>query len=900
MANDAERNKKIQQDIAKAIKDQTQSLKDFTTAQKNIVELKQQILEKEKAATKLLEEQNKLLAQHEDFERDATEEEKRQLAYLTEQLETQKDQLKVLKGNVRELARTKNLLRAGLNELKGWGQTMGSQLLPSFNQILDKTFGFDEAVRKTAISAGITGQRFKLMSDQLDGARFYAEGLNISQEELTAAAGSYSEALGRQVILSSQSLEIMAETARATGLSVEALGQLTGEMEAFGLGGIQAANTIMSIRDASEQMGINSGKVIKKFESNLSLLNKLDFKGGVKGLAKMAAHSEKFKLSMEAVAGVSDKVFRPEGAIEAAAKLQVLGGSLSQLGDPFQLMYKARHAPEELAKSISSAAAQSAVFNEATGEFEVGALELDRMREAADALGMDYTELVKTAKQTAKINMFEDSLKGVQDNELKEYISGIADMTKDGAQISFYDKNMKQVTKKLENLNKSDLDLIKKQKEDIKERKELAEQAQSVREQWQGVINQFLVKASQTLLPMFQEGGWIRDLVTSIKDFINNPPAWIKSFDKLGGLIENKGGLAGGLLVFSSLVGKPLLWFMRGRMLGKGFQSQTEKGGFFKKLGQKMNPKNWFKKKGAQTLTQQVSGGLQSTVGSGQNAAQTLASGKASKAAGMGSMMKSLGSAANILAIGAALMMLAKAVDIFADAMIKLKEVDPKLIAGVGVGLLVFVGAMALIGSVGKIAEPVMLAVGAALLMIGGAVWLAAEGISTMANSFTTLMTSIGGDGSSLMKAGLGFGMMAMGIYALSGALLALSATSLLALPGLMLLGAATSMLVGTAQALEGVGGGDGITKSIDAINSVDQEKINSLKELASMMSFWGMFGGNVVTVEFGDLSVKGNIDIEGEGGGKSSTDWVEDPIFVRKLKGIVMEALQADKKGYR
>ena len=139
---------------------------------------------------------------------------------------------------------------------------------------------------------------------------------------------------------------------------------------------------------------------------------------------------------MQDVASVADKVFRPEGAIEAAAQLQVLGGSLAAMGDPFQLMYKARNSPEELAKSLSKAVTASATFNSTTKEYEVNAYELDRLREAAQGLGLDYTKLAEAAKQGAKLRTFGELLggKGLNPEEI-EAISSITQMNKGKAQI---------------------------------------------------------------------------------------------------------------------------------------------------------------------------------------------------------------------------------------------------------------------------------------------------------------------------------------------------------------------------------------------------------------------------------------------------------------------------------
>jgi hypothetical protein len=162
----------------------------------------------------------------------------------------------------------------------------------------------------------------------------------------------------------------MGNLAKRTGMAETEIAGLVGQMEAFGMGTQGSAEMIKGIADMSDKMGVNTAKVVKKVQQNLGLLNKLSFKGGVKGMAQMAAYSEKYKLSMEAVAGFAEKVFRPEGAIDAAANLQVLGGSLAQMGDPFQLMYQARNAPEEFAKNITKAAAASAEFDKKTGEFK--------------------------------------------------------------------------------------------------------------------------------------------------------------------------------------------------------------------------------------------------------------------------------------------------------------------------------------------------------------------------------------------------------------------------------------------------------------------------------------------------------------------------------------------------
>jgi hypothetical protein len=45
-------------------------------------------------------------------------------------------------------------------------------------------------------------------------------------------------------------------------------------------------------------------------------------------------------------------------------------------------------------------------------------------------------------------------------------------------------------------------------------------------------------------------------------------------------------------------------------------------------------------------------------------------------------------------------------------------------------------------------------------------------------------------------------------------------------------------------------------------------------------------------------MNVKGDIEISGEGGGKTSTDWVNDPIFISNLKDLIFQSQKVDSTG--
>jgi methyl-accepting chemotaxis protein len=275
---DAKEFYETQMNIAETIKRQTDNWTNFNEATK----------EGAKNAKKIKETQaeiNRLIAEGSD-------ESKQKAAQLQKELD-------YLKEYNKELLKTKTLIQAGGKALKKWGtDTLISKSKELFG-IYDK---IDAAVRSASINMGMSVTR-------METARTIAHDTERSMAALGMEAGfagqmmsSFAEETGRQVMMSQQSLETLTKISKRTGITTQEMASLAGQMEAFGFGAEGSAQTIESIEDMSNKMGVNTQKVIKKVQTNLKLVNKLSFKGGVKGMAQMAAYSEKYKLSMEAVA----------------------------------------------------------------------------------------------------------------------------------------------------------------------------------------------------------------------------------------------------------------------------------------------------------------------------------------------------------------------------------------------------------------------------------------------------------------------------------------------------------------------------------------------------------------------------------------------------------------------
>jgi len=205
----------------------------------------------------------------------------------------------------------------------------------------------------------------------------------------------------------------------------------------MGVGVDAALEKGMEMRDVAQGMGLNVGKFMKTVAENMSMVNAYNFKDGVQGFTRMAAQAQRLGLSMQSVKGLMDKVIDPEGAIDLAANLQVIGGAVGDLADPFKLMYMATSDLEGLQNAIVKAGESAITFNEETGEMGISPTEMRRMRAMAEQLGMGYEEYVgsvKMAKQEtlAMSQMNLGAFAGSEDAEqLKQFAASMSQF-KDG------------------------------------------------------------------------------------------------------------------------------------------------------------------------------------------------------------------------------------------------------------------------------------------------------------------------------------------------------------------------------------------------------------------------------------------------------------------------------------
>ena len=285
---------------------------------------------------------------------------------------------------------------------------------------------------ETIIKMGVHGALQKTISLNMQEATIEAAKYGVTQEELISTISSLSSGIGRNLTISDDTMSRLAVFSKVTELGSHSTARMMEGFDRMGLGIDAAIDKGNEMRSVAVGMGVNVGKFMETVAGNMNVINSYNFEGGVKGFAKMVAQAQKLGISMSSTVSLADKVMDPEGAINLAAQLQVIGGAVGDLADPFKMMYMATNDLEGLQDAMVSAGEQSLVFNQQTGEFGIPPTEIRRMKAMAEQLPISYDELVTASKRLAKekaaISQMDLGLFGTSDEEeqLQSFIAGMA------------------------------------------------------------------------------------------------------------------------------------------------------------------------------------------------------------------------------------------------------------------------------------------------------------------------------------------------------------------------------------------------------------------------------------------------------------------------------------------
>jgi hypothetical protein len=328
------------------------------------------------------------------------------------------------------------------NNLKSVSKRLADGFIENFDvdQITRKILNVDDEARRVVKTFGQGKEFIEGIKRSLTDANEEVVRLGGNFREIVDIQVGVSAALGRNLIMVEGSYDKLFAATKITDESARTI------IESFKNAGISAYNSsqqIENIVNISRRIGVNAELVTTKVLNNLGELNKYNFKGGVEGLAKMAAQATNLRIDMRESFSFAERVYNPEGAIETAAALQRLGVAQSDLLDPLRLMELSQNDPAELQNQLVEMSKQFVKLNE-QGRFEIMPGEQRRLREISKELDIGYDQLTKMAIGASELD---DKMRKISfptdiDEDTQKLIANMAEMKGDEYKIKFEGEDM--------------------------------------------------------------------------------------------------------------------------------------------------------------------------------------------------------------------------------------------------------------------------------------------------------------------------------------------------------------------------------------------------------------------------------------------------------------------------
>lgn len=295
-----------------------------------------------------------------------------------------------------------------------------------------------------------------------------------TKDEVFEALSSFADETGRSALhLTNENIESGINLKRF-GVGLESLkifdtfGKSTSDINAY----------FSKLYSETSKKGLSFKNVSQAVKDNLKLAQSYTFSDGINGLMKMAETSTQLKFNMNEVSKAAEKVSTLEGAIQASANLSVLGGEFANFANPMQLMYEGLQNMEGLQDRIVNMFGNVAFFNKEKKQIDINPADKLRMKAAANALGVDYGEMLNLAMNNQRQKMIENQLKGRNiDKDTLEYFKNIGQIDEQGQAYVADMFNKPLYLNNIGELTNEQINYFKKQSEDLsnKDNKQLGD-----------------------------------------------------------------------------------------------------------------------------------------------------------------------------------------------------------------------------------------------------------------------------------------------------------------------------------------------------------------------------------------------------------------------------------------
>lgn len=279
-------------------------------------------------------------------------------------------------------------------------------------EAIDKWREIDRHVYTTGRQMGMTTSQMRgLQKNILENYGEMANRLGMTFEEIFKFQESYTQSVGKSIILTNKQVESFAGLSKIMGET--AVNDMAKNMDDFGASSQTAIDYLTLGMARAANQGLNIKTTSENFAKNIKMASRFTFSKGVDGISKMTLLSQRLKFNMESIGGAIDKFSTIEGAITSSANLQVLGGAYAaNYSNPLQAMGEALLDAEGFTNRIVDTVSKTAFFDKDTGMVKMSPIDMAKMREASKIYGIDYNELWNMASQQAKMR------------DIDKYVSG--------------------------------------------------------------------------------------------------------------------------------------------------------------------------------------------------------------------------------------------------------------------------------------------------------------------------------------------------------------------------------------------------------------------------------------------------------------------------------------------
>lgn len=440
--------------------------------------------------------QKRLIDQLEDY--NATELEKLEAKYieqlemledneelktkLTEKYEKERNEIirKEHEKVVANFSQGWNTFKSGFQGLLDLAKKAEKEIMDSYGKADQEAVNYARAVgmNKRELES-LKDSTFKYIADN-DFGKLY----NKSTDEIIKLMGSYNKELGRANRLSNEHLHTMAQLNVLMGETASI--KFTTNLDKFGIDVDNAKGIYEDMINESSSKGLVLSEVSEKFLNNIDMAQQYTFKDGVEGLKRMTEQAVAMRWNMQQTAAFAEKVNNIEGAVKTGAQLSVLGGPFAQFSNPMGMLYESLNDMEGLQDRMMAMFGSLGSWNNETGQLDVSAYNKMRIRAAAQAMGLNYGEVMNTVHAQARRNKVLEATKNLDlDDNTRELIANTGSIDKNGQAYVTIDGKQKYIK---DGLSKEDKKVLEKQaNEESKNVADIAINTQSLMEAKEGV-----------------------------------------------------------------------------------------------------------------------------------------------------------------------------------------------------------------------------------------------------------------------------------------------------------------------------------------------------------------------------------------------------------------------------